>query len=223
MTIIFWRRPLSRLQLRFVLSFQKVFETFWGFLLEKTFISLPSFLWIRPFVWLPIYTRLDVDLFLFQVHLLNVGLSFVQKTSSFWAWHLRLLLGRSVLWNVVFYFIQLICCNWFSWASSFWWRSFFGLALSEWCFFQIPGIWVLCLNCGSRFCCVRNSKSAIFYFNRFRFPLESDVRRNSFSDCTGSPSIWFVLTCFPGNDDSRTLSEFSGKLPLHCTLESVLS
>ena len=31
------------------------------------------------------------------------------------------------------------------------------------------------------------------------------------------------LTCFPGNDDSRTLSEFSGKLPLHCTLESVLS
>jgi len=65
--------------------------------------------------------------------------------------------------------------------------------------------------------------SDYFIVNRFRFPLESDVRRNSFSDCTGSPSIWFVLTCFPGNDDSRTLSEFSGKLPLHCTLESVLS
>ena len=71
---------------------------------------------------------------------------------------------------------------------------------------------------------LRNSKSAIFYFNRFRFPLESDVRRNSFFDCTGSLSfICFFLTCFPGNDDSGTLSEFSGKLPLHCTLESVLS
>ena len=45
---------------------------------------------------------------------------------------------------------------------------------------------------------LRNSKSAIFYFNRFRFPLESDVRRNSFFDCTGSLSfICFFWLVFP--------------------------
>lgn len=45
-----------------------------------------------------------------------------------------------------------------------------------------------------RFCCVWGIRNQLlFYFNRFRFPLESDVRRNSFSDCTGSLSLLFLF------------------------------
>lgn len=109
-------------------------------------------------------------------------------------------LGRSLLQECCILLFQLICCVWFSGASSFWWRSFFGLALSEWCLFPIPlnekVYWPK--NVVQVLLFLRNSKSAIFYFNRFRFPLESDVRRNSFFDCTGSLSfICFFWLVFP--------------------------
>ena len=72
-------------------------------------------------------------------------------------------LGRSLLQECCILLFQLICCVWFSGASSFWWRSFFGLALSEWCLFPIPFEMKKCidLKVWFRFCCfwgIRNQR-----------------------------------------------------------------
>ena len=137
-------------------------------------------------------------------------------------------LGRSLLQECCILLFQLICCVWFSGASSFWWRSFFGLALSEWCLFPIPFEMKKCidLKVWFRFCCfwgIRNQR----YFILTDFASLSKATQEEIHSLIVPGLCRFMtfafLTCFPGNDDSRTLSEFSGKLPLHCTLESVLS
>ena len=134
-------------------------------------------------------------------------------------------LGRSLLQECCILLFQLICCVWFSGASSFWWRSFFGLALSEWCLFPIPlNEKVYWPKMWFRFCCfwgIRNQR--YFILTDFASLSKATLEEIHSLIVPGLCRSFAFLTCFPGNDDSGTLSEFSGKLPLHCTLESVLS